>query len=62
MYCIINREGEEKMMDSSFWWGLLAGIWLYALVGIGINICSNVYNIRKTRKAREELEQETDES
>lgn len=47
------------MMDSSFWWGMIAGIWFNALVAIGYNIYRN---FRDIRKAREKLEQETDES
>ena len=46
-------------MDSSFWWGMIAGIWFNTLVSIGYNIYRN---FRDIRKAREELEQETDES
>ncbi|QHJ81769.1 MAG: hypothetical protein [Bacteriophage sp.] len=43
-------------MDSSFWWGMIAGIWFNTLVAIGYNIYRN---FRDIRKAREELEERT---
>ena len=47
------------MMDSSFWWGMIAGIWFNALVAIGYNIYRNFRDIKRIRKAREELEART---
>ena len=49
-------------MDISVWWGMIAGIWFTGLVSIGYNIYRNFRDIKRTRKVREELEQETDES